>query len=205
MTAPQNEGSFARTASGASGRGLILIIIVLAVGFFVLNNAFDDSGDAVSAGGVTETTAAGGGDDPTTPTSDPSAPSTTGIEGGTPTTDPGTTEPTLPPVTGARPPADTKVQVANGARVGGIAGTATQGLAAQGYQVGTPTNLLGDEVLAETKIYVETGWLAEAQGVAQLLGITDPSRLLDMPAEPPVAQFDESNILVILGTDFVDP
>jgi hypothetical protein len=116
--------------------------------------------------------------------------------------DDGTTDSSVPPP-GCRPPADVKVQAANGARVGGVAASVTQTLLAAGYQTGTATNLEGSEQLADTKIYYQEGWLCEAQEVATLLGITDPQRLLDMPTDPPVDQYEGANILVVIGLDLV--
>ena len=209
MTAPNNGGgSFAR-AGAATPRGLVVIAVAVIVGVLVMNGI--SSGSDTSTGGTaaTTTTTTTSGDTTTTAaTGDTEATTTTaatGDSGATTTTGAvvgGTTDSSVPPP-GCRPHADVKVQAANGARVGGVAASVTQTLLAEGFQTGTATNLEGTEQLAETKIYYQEGWLCEAQEVAAILGITDPQRLLDMPTDPPVDQYEGANVLVAIGLDLV--
>ena len=115
MNAPRGhaagDSSFARSAGASAGRGLLLIVVAVAVGAFLLSQGFDNPVTVVDTG-------------PTEP--DASTDDTT------------TTDGTLPPA--GRSPAETKVIVANGSGIDGAAGQETNVLVAAGYVTLDPTN-----------------------------------------------------------------
>jgi len=216
MNSPRHAaGGFARSAGGATARGLIVVLAALAVGLFLLARAVDDpltvTADASEDGGTTDTTTAttsGTTGDGTSATT--AAPGTeTTAESLPPETDPETGDTVAPPTSDAatsRPPSQQLVQVANASRVSGAAGQATLQLQTLGYAVGTPTNYTGDDVLERSRIHYKLGFLLEAQNLATTLGLDPSADVLDMPAELPIEKADEDpDLLLLLGTDLATP
>lgn len=103
----------------------------------------------------------------------------------------------------ARPKADVKVVVANGARISGLAGTATTTLKNAGYTPLPPADAAGTAVVDKTSVQYAEGYEAEAREVAAALG--QPATVVaKLSATPPVAASDmaDAKVVVVLGTDF---
>ncbi len=177
-----SDGSFAKSAGGAAGRGILLIAVAVIIGVLLLRNGFDDSGgasappasDGANTSVSTNTTAAGGATDSTTPTTPTSAP---------------------------RPPNQVKVFVANGAGIQGAAGRAVEVLTPLGY-VAVAGN--SPARVDTTTVYYVEGYEAEAQGVAAALGAPAAS-VQPMPTPPPIEDIQGAQVLVILGPDVAKP
>lgn len=221
MTGPRHSGSsgeFARSAGGATARGLLVVLVAVAVGVFLLARGLDDplavaveTGD--SGDGTTAATSTTAGDDQSTTTGSGDTTDTTA--GGDDTTestaddgsDGDDTTSTTEEVTAARPPSEVKVQVANGARVSGAAGETTQSLQALGYATGTATNYTGDEILDTSRLHYRLGYLLEAQNLATALNLDPAADIFaiegDLPIEQPDA--DPPDIVLLLGLDLAAP
>lgn len=99
----------------------------------------------------------------------------------------------LPP---ARPPAQVKVRVGNGARRLGVGGAGTEVLKKAGYPTLPPKN---GPTMADSVVYYTTGYAAEAAGVAVALGL-EANKIAPIPSDPGIP-VDDANIVVILGTN----
>ncbi len=99
----------------------------------------------------------------------------------------------------ARPKAEVKVLVANGAGVRGLGAATTNALKALGYTTATPTDATA--TIPKTSIQFVEGWEAEGREVAGAL--TLPPTVATRLASPPVAAADigDAKVIVILGED----
>ena len=99
----------------------------------------------------------------------------------------------------ARPKAEVKVLVANGAGVRGLGAATTNALKALGYTTLTPTDATA--TVPKTSIQFVEGWEAEGREVAGAL--TLPPTVATRLASPPVAAADigDAKVIVILGED----
>ncbi len=177
-----SDGSFAKSAGGAAGRGILLIAVAVLVGVLLLRNGFDDGG-----GSSAPTTEGGGGAVTSV------SPDTTGAGG--------STDSTTPTTPSTRPPNQVKVFVANAAGVQGAAGRAVEVLTPLGYVAvagNSPTRV------DTTTVYYTEGFQAEAQGIAQALG-APAAAVQPMPTPPPVADIQGAQVLVVLGPDVAKP
>ncbi len=167
-------------ASNAGARGALLLAIAVILGIVLLQQ-FDTpdvpSGQvsATSIPDVEETT-------------------TTGRVGLTTVPQSATT------IARARPKADVKVLVANGAGVRGLGAQTTTSLRNAGYtNAATPTD--ATTTVERTGIQFAEGYEAEARELAGVLSL--PATVVTRLASPPVAAADigDAKLLVILGTD----
>ena len=100
----------------------------------------------------------------------------------------------------ARPKAEVKVLVANGAGVRGLGASTTNALRDKGYTtIATPTDTTTG--VEKTAIQFVEGYEAEARELAGVLSL--PATVVTRLASPPVAAADigDAKLLVILGTD----
>jgi len=200
MAAPTNPA--ARATGAAAGRGLLLIVVAVAIGLLLLRATVDEP-DAVEAAPGTDTTAgttvpgAEGEPDTTEPTDTTEPP-----DGEAPVTEaPGETVTTLP--VDVRDPAEVLVQVVNAKTgVNGAAGRLTDQLEALGYVAAEPTNTI-EEVLQDSLIYYEPGYLAEANKLATELNFAIQDVVQPLPSDPAsiVDSFESPNVLVMLGVN----
>ena len=146
--------------------------------------------------------ACGGGDatDSTSTTIEPVAETTTApVE--TTTTVEVTTTTALPEIVteGAT------VIVANASSVNGSAGRMSELLAAEGFDMGTPTNST-EGALGASKIYYidDEAALVVAESLVRVFG--GVIQLVEMPTVPPVSSSEifDAGVLVALGDDFAD-
>ena len=206
MTAPgqyaAQDGSFARSAGGAAGRGIILIVVAVAIGLVLLAKGFDggDTSLAVSpAGDDTSAEPAAEGDEPAAESDEPAA------EGDEPAADDGdsTTDTPVEPGT-TRPPGEVKVAAVNATGEPGLASTAAGKLDTQGY-VTAPKN--GSTIPTEAStVYYLAGYSEDAKAVASILGIP-ADLILPTEADDVLAKVarnenvSDFHIFIIQGTD----
>jgi hypothetical protein len=157
---------------GSVVKGAILVVVAVLIGFALLQD--DDNGSAEVAVGAAENPV--DGDE----------------------TDGDTTSSTTSTTAAPRAPAEVKVLVANGSDVDGAAGAQTDALEALGYVTADPTNT--PEKVTATLIYFTVGYEAEAEALAEALGV-DPTTVEPLPTPAPVGDLQLSNLLVIVGPD----
>ena len=165
-------------------RGIALIAVAVVIGFVLLSSGLDDDGVDVAAGDRDTTT-------------------TTAADDGTGTTAGGGTTATTSAV--PKPPNEVRVLVANGSGVQGAAGTLNEQLKAKGYIGLDPKNAA--KTVPATIVYFAEGFQREAAAVAQAIG-ADPTTVQALPNPPPIedpAQFQDANVLIVLGPDLARP
>lgn len=161
--------------SDGAGRGVVLVVVAVVVGFVLLAAGLDDSSVTVRTNAQDEAqdNVDTGGDD---------APDTTD------TVVPTNLDPSAIPVI-----------VANGSGVSGAAGAVSEQLIALGYNPGSPTDATS-EVAFDT-VYFNEGSQGAAEKVASDLGL-GPEAVLAMPSPPPADQaaIGLAQVLVVLGS-----
>jgi len=192
----------ARSASDGMGgdlspalmKGGVLVFVALVLGTFLLWKGPDEAQTSASSppateadggtddGGETDATQPADGTDDTTATSEATT----------------TTE-----ATEALPPEDVTVLVANASGIPGAASKVGETLAAEGYNIAEPDN--AKEPSATTTVYFIADFEAEAQAVAEALGLDPEADGVVAEVPTPLPTQDENlgaaQILVILGTD----
>lgn len=169
------------TGPNAGTRGALLLGIAVILGIVLLqqfDNDIDTGGGSVAATSIP-------GDDETTSTT-----RRVGL----------TTVPVAPTTTApARPKAEVKVLVANGAGIRGLGLATTNALKGVGYTTLTPTDATVS--IPKTSIQFAEGYEADAREVAGAL--TLPPTVVTRLSSPPVAAADlgDAKVIVILGED----
>lgn len=188
------EGSFARSAGGAAGRGMVLVAVAVVLGVVLMRWSLDGPGDGVIAGPVV-----------TTVTDATTGPPATTSDGSTvPTTAGGETTVAPTPLS----PETVKVVVANGTATTGVAGNFTDQLNLKAYVTEAATNANVTTYTASV-VYYAAGFATgpqAAQQVANELGITAPPEPMPalVPLKDPAALVD-AQVLVVIGADKVTP
>ena len=205
MTAPgqyaAGDGSFGRSAGGAVGRGVVLVLIAVAIGAFLLRSGFDNStGGAQTTVGDSDPTEAQNPEDEEGETVDPAG------DGNGDPADPAT-ETTAPPPLPTREPSQVKVAAVNGTGTAGLAGRTADLMGVHGYVTGAKN--AASVPMAVSVIYYRAGFSEDAKAVAtHLRAPADiiapaPEDVLSLIANADeVADF---NIFVIVGADKVIP
>ena len=206
MTAPgqyaAGDGSFGRSAGGAVGRGVVLVLIAVAIGAFLLRSGFDNSntGGAQTTVGNNDAAEAQNPEDDEGGTVDPVG------EGNGDPADPAT-ETTAPPPLPTREPSQVKVAAVNGTGTAGLAGRTADLMGVHGYVTGAKN--AASVPMAVSVIYYRAGFSEDAKAVAtHLRAPADiiapaPEDVLSLIANSEeVADF---NIFVIVGADEVIP
>lgn len=103
-----------------------------------------------------------------------------------------------------RAPNEVRILVANGTGRSGAAALIANQLVASGYNGLPPTNTNPSAELAPSALHVANGYEDDAQVIAKIIGI-DPERLTEMPADPPVNDLLDANILIVVGEDLLAP
>src|SRR5690606_17084041 len=183
-TSAANGGGFARSAGAAAGRGVLLVVLALAIGVLLLARALDDGDEtAVEAGSGAATTAPADDASTTAPPTETTAPPAT-----------------APPVT--HPPAQVKVLVLNGRAVQGIAGANNDVLLTQNFNTLSPDNA-PSPVAATMVTYVDPAYAPDAASVAAVLGIPPEHVAQADTATELGVDTKGANVVVVLGTDNV--
>lgn len=206
MTAPgqyaAGDGSFGRSAGGAVGRGVVLVLIAVAIGAFLLRSGFDNtsSGGAQTTVGDSDPAEAQNPEDDEGGAVDPAG------EGNGDPADPAT-ETTAPPPLPTREPSQVKVAAVNGTGTAGLAGRTADLMGVHGYVTGAKN--AASVPMAVSVIYYRAGFSEDAKAVAtHLRAPADiiapaPEDVLSLIANADeVADF---NIFVIVGADEVIP
>jgi hypothetical protein len=169
-------------ASNAGARGALLLAVAVILGIVLLQQ-FDTP--SIPSGQVSATSV---------PDPDQLETTTTRRVGLT-------TVPQVPTTAArARPKAEVKVLVANGAGLRGLGASTTTALRGQGYtNTAAPTD--ATTTVEKTAIQYAEGYEAEARELAGVLGL--PATVIARLASPPVAaaDIDDAKLLVILGVD----
>jgi len=154
----------------------------------------------VACGALIAACGSGDATDTTTTTLEPSI-ETTAAPAATTTTVEVTTTTAVPEIVtdGAT------VIVANASSVNGSAGRMSELLAAEGFDMGTPTNST-EGALGASKIYYvdDEAAIVVAESLVRVFG--GVIQLIEMPTVPPVSSSDigDAGVLIALGDDFAD-
>ena len=194
---PQQGGS-------AAGRGIVLVIVAIALGVFLLARGFDGSDDAADD----KSTAT---DQDRDSTEDPDS----GDEGDngdntpdstTSTTSTTTTSTTVPPPV-THPANEVRVAAINGKGAPGLAGAAADKLNALGYQTKAKNAVnFGMEM---SVIYYQPGYSDDAKAIAVAINAPvdilnpAPSTILTLIKDP--SDVSEFNIFILLAEDDLIP
>ena len=206
MTAPgqyaAGDGSFGRSAGGAVGRGVVLVLIAVAIGAFLLRSGFDNT----SNGGAQTTVGDNDAAEAQNPEDDEGGAVDPAGEGNGDPADPAT-ETTAPPPLPTREPSQVKVAAVNGTGTAGLAGRTADLMGVHGYVTGAKN--AASVPMAVSVIYYRAGFSEDAKAVAtHLRAPADiiapaPEDVLSLIANADeVADF---NIFVIVGADEVIP
>ena len=99
------------------------------------------------------------------------------------------------------PAAEVRVLVANGTDVTGAAGATLDTLvASEGYNGVQAVNDLSDLILEMTYVYYSQGYELDARKVQMIIN-ADSDYVLPMPAELPIEDLLDANVLVHVGAD----
>ena len=196
------DGSFGRSAGGAVGRGVVLVLIAVAIGAFLLRSGFDDTpGGTQTAAGDNGAVEAQNPEDEEG-NGDPAG----GGDGNGDPADPAT-ETTAPPPLPTREPSQVKVASVNGTGTAGLAGRTADLLGVHGYVTGAKN--AASVPMAVSVIYYRAGFSEDAKAVATHLRA--PADIIAPAPEDVlglIANSDEVadfNIFVIVGADEVIP
>ncbi len=205
MTAPgqyaAGDGSFGRSAGGAVGRGVVLVLIAVAIGAFLLRSGFDGTearvGQSSAAPSVDDASSEDNGENPVDPA---------GNGGGNGDETPPVETTAAAPLP-TRDPSQVKVAAVNGTGTVGLAGRTADLLGVHGYVTGAKNAV--NVPVAVSVIYYRAGFSEDAKAVATHLrapaDIIAPASegVLDLIANSEeVADF---NVFVIVGADEVIP
>ncbi|CAA9256994.1 MAG: hypothetical protein AVDCRST_MAG50-2658 [uncultured Acidimicrobiales bacterium] len=179
-----DDGSLARSAGGALGRGILLLLLAVGIGVVLLAGTDQTApADRLVAAAADEGTSDGGGGEPR----------------GTGTSTSTSTVPQAPPTVPTRPARDVKVLVANGTDVQGAGRNVTEVLRPPGYNLLSPVDATGAKVDA-TSVYFAPEYAPEAGAIAQALEVP-PAAVKPLPAEAPVRALNDANVLVVVGSE----
>ncbi len=200
------NGPMSRPNNAAAIRGLLLVVVAVAVGIYLLRGT--DTPTLEAGATPTPTTAESSQNEPTVGQED--------TNDATGATLPGITVATSAPESGAstddsdagtmvgfegRPNEEVSVQVANSTTVRGAAGRTTDILKTKGFITKTPINMKGT-ALDRTRVHYLPGSIIEAGNIAILLGLDDKNDVYKMPTDlSAYPQVEEPHILIALGID----
>lgn len=182
-----------------AGKGVLLIVAVIAVAIIVLNEGFDENNSATSAPIISTQETSDMEqrnqevEEETTDSTEVASDENSGdvASEGSPTTS----------TSVLHPPAEVRVLVANGTEVTGAAGATLDTLVANaGFNGVGAVNDLGEEVLLETFIYYGQGYDLDAQRVRLIIN-SDKNNVLPMPEILPIDDLSDANVLVHVGSD----
>ena len=182
-----------------AGKGILLIIVVIAMGVFALSEGFDDDSKQSSAQ-ITQTI------------QEEQPQETEKTDGAEENSNPDETNDTQEQQEGSEdtsdgslgvlhPPAEVRVLVANGTEVSGAAGATLDTLVAtSGYNGVQAVNDLDENILEKTYVYYSQGYELDALNISVIIN-AQPEDVLPMPIELPIDDLLDANILVHVGAD----
>ena len=200
MTAQNNYPS----SSGSPGRGIVLVVVALALGVLLLARGFDGDDDATDTAS-TDTSSTAPDDEPDEADEDSESPV---VEGEPP---PETSvAPTTVPAVVTRPPEQVRVVTINGTGVTGRAGRTADELNVEGYVIAAKNS--EQSRVERSVIYFAPGYAGDAAEVARILGVEADifeqapatiESLIQNPDTP--ANLGDFNVFVLIGTDEAIP
>ena len=200
-----SQHGYPQQGGNAAGRGIVLVIVAIALGVFLLARGFDGSDDAADDKSTatdqesnSDSTGPGSGDEgengDDTPDATPSTSTTT------------TTSTTVPPPV-THPANEVRVAAINGKGAPGLAGAAADKLNALGYQTKAKNAVnFGIEM---SVIYYQPGYGDDAKAIAAAINAPvdilnpAPSTILTLIKDP--SDVSEFNIFILLAEDDLIP
>ena len=186
-----------------AGKGVLLIIVVVAMGVFALSEGFeDDSGQSASQATqstqVEEQPQEGETTEEATENSNSDAASD--AEGQEAESE-DSTDGTSSSLGVLHPPAEVRVLVANGTEVTGAAGATLDTLVAtSGYNGVQAVNDIQENILEQTYVYFSQGYELDGRNIAIIINAAGEF-VLPMPLELPIDDLLDANVLVHVGAD----
>ena len=185
-----------------AGKGVILILVVIAMGIFALSEGFEDNSiqEASQLSQTSQAEQQSQEENEEEVSNDSSSDEISGSEEGS--EDSTVTSEESSGVTQVlHPPAEVRVLVANGTEVTGAAGATLDTLvASEGYNGVQAVNDNSEEVIAITYVYYSQGYELDALNVALIINAKSES-VLPMPLELPIDDLLDANVLVHVGAD----
>ena len=185
-----------------AGKGVILILVVIAMGIFALSEGFEDNSiqEASQLSQTSQTEQQSQEENEEEISNDSSSDEISDPEEGS--EDSTVTSEESSGVTQVlHPPAEVRVLVANGTEVTGAAGATLDTLvASEGYNGVQAVNDNSEEVIAITYVYYSQGYELDALNVALIINAKSES-VLPMPLELPIDDLLDANVLVHVGAD----
>ena len=185
-----------------AGKGVLLIIAVIAMGIIVLNEGFDNEASSTFSELTSPDQQDQSQEEPNQEeqqVAESSASEQTDTEqkaGDAQTEERQTTSTSV-----LHPEAEVRVLVANGTEVTGAAGATLDTLVANaGYNGVQAVNDIGDEILPETLIYYGQGYDLDAQNIRLIIN-ANRNNVFPMPEILPVEDLVDANVLVHVGAD----
>lgn len=185
-----------------AGKGVILILVVIAMGIFALSEGFEDNSiqEASQLSQTSQTEQQSQEENEEEVSNDSSSDEISDSEEGS--EDSTVTSEESSGVTQVlHPPAEVRVLVANGTEVTGAAGATLDTLvASEGYNGVQAVNDNSEEVIAITYVYYSQGYELDALNVALIINAKSES-VFPMPLELPIDDLLDANVLVHVGAD----
>ena len=185
-----------------AGKGVLLILVVIAMGIFALSEGFEDNSiqEASQLSQTSQTEQQSQEENEEEVSNDSSSDEISDSEEDS--EDSTVTSEESSGVTQVlHPPAEVRVLVANGTEVTGAAGATLDTLvASEGYNGVQAVNDNSEEVIAITYVYYSQGYELDALNVALIINAKSES-VLPMPLELPIDDLLDANVLVHVGAD----
>ena len=185
-----------------AGKGVLLILVVIAMGIFALSEGFEDNSiqEASQLSQTSQTEQQSQEENEEEVSNDSSSDEISDSEEGS--EDSTVTSEESSGVTQVlHPPAEVRVLVANGTEVTGAAGATLDTLvASEGYNGVQAVNDNSEEVIAITYVYYSQGYELDALNVALIINAKSES-VFPMPLELPIDDLLDANVLVHVGAD----
>jgi cytoskeletal protein RodZ len=182
-----------------AGKGILLIIVVIAMGVFALSEGFDDDSGQSSS----QTTQTIQEEEPqeTETTEEAEESSNPEKTSDTQEQQEGSEDTTDGSLGVLHPPAEVRVLVANGTEVSGAAGATLDTLVAtSGYNGVNAVNDTEENILEKTYVYYSQGYELDALNIAIIINAKSEF-VFPMPIEVPIDDLLDANVLVHVGAD----
>ena len=201
------QHGYPQGGGGAAGRGIVLVVVAIALGAFLLARGFDGSDDgsagAASSGAVSDGGSSGSSGDDSEGDDGSEDPAST-----TTSTTTTTTTTTAPPPT-THPPGQVKVAAVNGKGAPGLAGAVAEKLITEGF-----TTVAKNAVnfgMETSVIYYQPGYAEDAKVIAGALNA--PGNILnELPSAETVLELirdpsdvSDFHVFVLLAADDAVP
>lgn len=222
---PRPRHHVGRAASTAVLRGLLLVLVAVAIGLLLLDGtdelAAEDQpvdaepvalppveeeqpvglADGGAGAGAAGDDGAGEGATDEVDEHDAEGDETTSTTSTSTTSSTTTTSTTAPE--GHRDPGNVTVLVANGSGLAGAAASATEALDAVGYDTAPPSNVRASARVNASVVYYSEGFEDDAAAVAA--SFEPPPPVAPMTDPPPTEDLRGASVVLVLGPDLANP